>query len=78
MNSTSNGSTQNSICLLILSFFLSFFLSFPFKMTYEAAQYVPVLSSAMSTGLKIANLSRKFGAYGIAGFLHRADIAKVV
>jgi hypothetical protein len=47
-------------------------------MTYGAAQYVPVLSSAMSTGLKVAKLSRQYGAYGIAGFLHRADIAKVV
>jgi hypothetical protein len=46
-------------------------------MTYEAARYVPVVSTAMAAVLGVAKLSRQFGAYGIAGFLHRADIAKV-
>jgi len=47
-------------------------------MTYDAASYVPVVSTAMAAVLGVVKLSRQFGAYGIAGFLHRADIAKVI
>lgn len=45
--------------------------------TYEAARYVPVVSTTVALAVGVANLSRQYGAYGIAGFLHRADIAKV-
>lgn len=38
---------------------------------------MPVVSTTVALAVGVANLSRQYGAYGIAGFLHRADIAKV-
>lgn len=64
--------------MLHLYCFLIFLSYLSAKMTYNAASYVPVVSTAMAAVLGVVKLSRQFGAYGIAGFLHRADIAKVI